>query len=87
VNGKQLLSRIREMLGDVRDRAARHRPCARALDAGVDACSKAMTLADHHEWVRLAANQLKCGYPLAGDVRGVGIEICGERSAESHSSE
>jgi predicted ATPase len=26
-----------------------------------DACQKAMTLADHHEWVRLAANQLKCG--------------------------
>jgi hypothetical protein len=26
-----------------------------------DACSRAMTLADHHEWVRLAANQLKCG--------------------------
>jgi hypothetical protein len=26
-----------------------------------DACSKAMTLAAHHEWIRLAANQLKCG--------------------------
>lgn len=26
-----------------------------------DACSSAMTLADHHDWVRVAANQLKCG--------------------------
>jgi hypothetical protein len=26
-----------------------------------DACSKAMTLAAHREWIRLAANQLKCG--------------------------
>jgi predicted amidophosphoribosyltransferase len=25
-----------------------------------DACQKAMALADHHEWGRLAANQLKC---------------------------
>jgi hypothetical protein len=25
------------------------------------ACQKAMTHAGHHEWVRLAANQLKCG--------------------------
>lgn len=29
-----------------------------------DACERAMTLADHHEWVRSAANQLMCG----GDV-------------------
>lgn len=26
-----------------------------------DACSSAMTLADHHDWVRVAANQLMCG--------------------------
>jgi len=26
-----------------------------------DACERAMTLADHHEWVRYAANQLMCG--------------------------
>jgi predicted ATPase len=26
-----------------------------------DACERAMTLADHHEWVRAAANQLMCG--------------------------
>lgn len=26
-----------------------------------DACERAMTLADHHEWVRSAANQLMCG--------------------------
>lgn len=26
-----------------------------------DACSSAMTLNDHHEWVRVAANQLRCG--------------------------
>ena len=29
-----------------------------------DACQKAMTLSNHHEWVKAAANQLKCG----GDV-------------------
>ncbi|WGJ15657.1 AAA family ATPase [Methylocapsa sp. D3K7] len=29
-----------------------------------DACERAMTLADHHEWIRSAANQLMCG----GDV-------------------
>ncbi|MEJ0094583.1 MAG: AAA family ATPase [Methylocella sp.] len=29
-----------------------------------DACQKAMTLSDHHEWVKAAANQLRCG----GDV-------------------
>jgi predicted ATPase len=29
-----------------------------------DACERAMTLADHHEWVRAAANQMQCG----GDV-------------------
>jgi predicted ATPase len=29
-----------------------------------DACSRAMTLGDHHEWVRAAANDLMCG----GDV-------------------
>ncbi len=32
VNGKQFLSRNREVLGDMRDGAARHRPCARALE-------------------------------------------------------
>ena len=26
-----------------------------------DSCERAMTLADHHEWVRSAANQLMCG--------------------------
>jgi hypothetical protein len=26
-----------------------------------DACTGAMTLSDHHEWVRYAANQLRCG--------------------------
>jgi predicted ATPase len=26
-----------------------------------DSCERAMTLADHHEWVRYAANQLMCG--------------------------
>ena len=26
-----------------------------------DACTKAMTLGDHHEWVRMAANELLCG--------------------------
>jgi predicted ATPase len=29
-----------------------------------DACERAMTLADHHEWIRSAANQILCG----GDV-------------------
>jgi predicted ATPase len=26
-----------------------------------DACSSAMTLGDHHDWVRIAANKLRCG--------------------------
>ena len=26
-----------------------------------DACTNAMTLADHHEWIRFAANHLRCG--------------------------
>lgn len=26
-----------------------------------DACNRAMTLADHHNWITLAANELKCG--------------------------
>ena len=26
-----------------------------------DACESAMTLADHHDWVRIAANKLRCG--------------------------
>jgi hypothetical protein len=34
VNGKQFLSRNREMLGNMRDRAARHRPCGGMLDEG-----------------------------------------------------
>jgi hypothetical protein len=37
VNGKQFVSRNREMLVEMRDtRAARHRRRARALNAGVD---------------------------------------------------
>ena len=27
----------------------------------MDACSQAMTLGDHHDWVRVAANRLMCG--------------------------
>lgn len=26
-----------------------------------DACNRAMTLSDHHNWVKLAASELKCG--------------------------
>lgn len=33
----------------------------RDLSAVADALSKSMTLGDHHDWVRLAANQLLCG--------------------------
>jgi predicted ATPase len=34
---------------------------ARDMSVVADTCSNAMTLGDHHEWVRLAANQLMCG--------------------------
>lgn len=37
---------------------------ARDISLVSDSCERAMTLSDHHEWVRYAANQLKCG----GDV-------------------
>src|SRR5258707_1581995 len=40
VNGKHLLSRNREMLGDWPTRAARHRPWPGALSAGVDRQAK-----------------------------------------------
>jgi hypothetical protein len=33
----------------------------RDVSAVADACSGAMTLGDHHEWIRVAANRLKCG--------------------------
>lgn len=33
----------------------------RDISAVTDACNAAMTLTDHHEWVRMAANQLMCG--------------------------
>jgi predicted ATPase len=36
----------------------------RDIAALSDACDRAMTLADHHEWVKAAANELMCG----GDV-------------------
>lgn len=41
-----------------------HSVCGRiGRDSSVvhDACSRAMTLADHHNWVKLAASELKCG--------------------------
>ena len=34
---------------------------ARDISAVDDACTGAMTLGDHHDWVRLAANRLLCG--------------------------
>jgi predicted ATPase len=34
---------------------------SRDMASVTDACSRAMTLSDHHEWVRYAANQLMCG--------------------------
>ena len=34
---------------------------ARDLSAVDDACTAAMTLSDHHDWVAFAANQLMCG--------------------------
>lgn len=34
---------------------------ARDLSSVEDACSNAMTLSDHHDWVRVAANRLMCG--------------------------
>lgn len=36
----------------------------RDVSSVTDACNAAMTLAEHHDWVRMAANQLMCG----GDV-------------------
>lgn len=33
----------------------------RDISAVSDACASAMTLSDHHDWVRVAANQLMCG--------------------------
>lgn len=33
----------------------------RDISAVSDACASAMTLNDHHDWVRVAANQLMCG--------------------------
>jgi len=33
----------------------------RDISLVADACNSAMTLADHHEWVRVAANTLMCG--------------------------
>jgi hypothetical protein len=33
----------------------------RDISGVTDACNSAMTLTDHHEWVRMAANQLMCG--------------------------
>jgi hypothetical protein len=33
----------------------------RDISSVADACTSAMTLADHHEWIRVAANRLKCG--------------------------
>ena len=34
---------------------------ARDISEVADACNNAMTLGDHHDWVRFAANQLLCG--------------------------
>ena len=34
---------------------------ARDVSAVDDACTAAMTLGDHHDWVRFAANRLICG--------------------------
>jgi predicted ATPase len=34
---------------------------ARDISEVADACTNAMTLGDHHDWVRFAANQLLCG--------------------------
>lgn len=33
----------------------------RSISDVSDACSKAMLLADHHDWLRTAANELRCG--------------------------
>lgn len=34
---------------------------SRDVSAVDDACTNAMTLGDHHDWIRIAANQLMCG--------------------------
>ncbi len=33
----------------------------RDISGVTDACNSAMTLTDHHDWIRMAANQLMCG--------------------------
>jgi len=33
----------------------------RDVSSVADACERAMTLSNHHDWVRFAANQLMCG--------------------------
>jgi hypothetical protein len=37
-----------------------HGRISRDVSVVAEACSSAMTLGDHHEWTRLAANKLKC---------------------------
>jgi len=56
----------RVVFEDLRGQAWRHvwTRVGRDLATVSDACQNAMTLADHHEWVRSAANQMFCG----GDV-------------------
>lgn len=49
----------------------------RDISLVIDACEKATLLADHHEWVRFAANQLRCG----GDT--LWQAMCAEWAAKS----
>ena len=53
----------------------------RDISSVSDACTRAMTLADHHEWVRFAANELLCG----GDV--LWQAMCGEWADVSPTAE
>jgi predicted ATPase len=56
----------RVVFGALKDQKWRHlwTRIGRDVSSVADACERAMTLADHHDWVRFAANQLMCG----GDV-------------------
>ena len=53
----------RVVFGKLRDNNWRHlwTRIGRDVASVSDACARAMTLGDHHEWVKAAANELMCG--------------------------
>lgn len=65
----------RERWGDLWTRVGRD------ISLVADACERATLLGDHHDWVRFAANQLRCG----GDT--LWQAMCAEWAARSNSSD